>query len=58
MAAKISSLTLRDQYGSAVYDPSTKMIVYPSKVPADRLPSNIRRVKAGAASAASSPDDV
>ncbi len=49
VAAKIPSLTLRNQYGSAVYDASTKMIVYPAKVPADRLPSNIRRVKAGTA---------
>jgi hypothetical protein len=50
VAAKIQALELRDQFGSATFDASTKMIVYPSKVPAERLPSNIRRVKAAAAS--------
>ncbi len=49
VAAKIQALELRDQYGSATFDASTKMIVYPSPVPASRLPSNIRRVKAAAA---------
>jgi hypothetical protein len=50
VAAKIQALELREQYGSASFDASTKMIVYPSQVPASRLPSNIRRVKAAAAS--------
>jgi hypothetical protein len=42
-------LELRNNYGSVTFDPSTKLIVYPLNVPASRLPSSIRRVKAGAA---------
>ncbi len=42
-------LELRNNYGSVTFDPSTKLIVYPPSVPADRLPSNVRRVKVGAA---------
>jgi hypothetical protein len=49
VAGKNSSIGLRDQYGNATFDAATKMVLYPPKVPADRLPSNIRRVKAAAA---------
>ncbi len=49
VAGKLPSITLRDQYGNATFDVATKMVIYPSKVPADRLPSNIRRIKTAAA---------
>jgi hypothetical protein len=49
VAGKLPSISLRDQYGNATFDVATKMVIYPSKVPADRLPSNIRRIKTAAA---------
>ena len=49
IAGKTPTLELRDNYGSARFDPATKLIVYPETVPKDRLPSNVHRVKAGAA---------
>jgi hypothetical protein len=57
VAGKLSSIELRDQYGNATFDAATKMVVYPPKVPADRLPSNIRRVKAAAAKRTDAADD-
>ena len=38
VSAKISSLSLRNKYGEATFDPTTNTIAYPSKVPKDRLP--------------------
>jgi hypothetical protein len=49
VAGKSPVLELRDNYGSAKFDESTKLIVYPDKVPANRLPSNIKNVTMGAA---------
>ncbi len=47
VAGKLSTVELRNNYGNATFDAATKMVIYPPKVPADRLPSNIRRVKTG-----------
>jgi hypothetical protein len=49
VAGKSDTLELRNNYGSAKYDAATKLIIYPDKVPADRRPSNVQRVKVGAA---------
>jgi hypothetical protein len=43
VASKTPSLALRNNYGFATFDPSTNLIVYPDKVPSDRLPSNVKR---------------
>ena len=52
VSAKISSLKLRNGYGDATYNVTTSFIDYPSKVPADRLPTNApRKVKVGLAEA-------
>ena len=53
IAAKLTSVELRQQYGNATYNAETKMVVYPEKIPAERKPSNIKRVRAAAASTAS-----
>jgi hypothetical protein len=53
IAAKLTSVELRQQYGNATYNADTKMVVYPEKIPAERKPSNIKRVRAAAASTAS-----
>jgi hypothetical protein len=45
IAAKIQSLELRQNYGNASYDAETKLVVYPTTVPSDRMPSNIKRVR-------------
>jgi hypothetical protein len=50
IAAKIASIELKQNYGTAVYNTDTKLVVYPDKVPSDRMPSNVKRVKAAAAS--------
>jgi hypothetical protein len=57
VAGKLPSITLRDQYGNATFDAATKMVIYPSKVPAERLPSNIRRIKAAAAKRKNDEDE-
>ncbi len=52
VSAKIPSLKLRNGYGNATYNESTKFIDYPVKTPVDRLPSNApRKVKVGFADA-------
>jgi hypothetical protein len=45
VSAKISSLTLRNGYGEARFDPSTSLIVYPPRTPVARLPSNTKKIK-------------
>jgi hypothetical protein len=48
VSAKIPSLKVRNGYGDATYNASTQLIEYPTKTPADRLPSNApRKVKVG-----------
>jgi hypothetical protein len=48
VSAKVPFVKLRNGYGDATYNESTKFIDYPSKTPADRLPSNApRKVKVG-----------
>jgi hypothetical protein len=49
IAAKLASVELRHQYGNATYNAETKMVVYPDKIPAERKPSNVKRVRAAAA---------
>ena len=48
VAAKTTSIELIQNYGQATYDADTQLVVYPDKVPADRRPSNIKRVRAAA----------
>ena len=48
VAAKLPSVELRQQYGNATYNAETKMVVYPDKIPAERKPSNVKRVRAAA----------
>jgi hypothetical protein len=49
IAAKIASIELKQNYGSATFNEETQLVVYPDKVPRDRMPSNIKRVRAAAA---------
>ncbi len=49
IAGKTPILKLRNNYGFAKFDESTKLIVYPDKVPSDRLPSNVKRVTSASA---------
>ena len=49
IAAKIPSIELKQNYGSATFNAETQLVVYPDKVPRDRMPSNIKRVRAAAA---------
>ncbi len=49
IAAKITALELKNNYGTATYNAGSKLVVYPDKVPADRMPSNIKRVRGGVA---------
>lgn len=50
VSAKTPVLQLRNGYGEATYDATTSLILYPARVPADRLPSNSpKKVKAGLA---------
>ncbi len=49
IAAKITALELKNDYGTATYNVGTKLVVYPDKVPSDRMPSNIKRVRGGVA---------
>ena len=49
VAAKIASIDLKQNYGTATYNLDTKLVVYPDKVPSDRMPSNVKRVKVAAA---------
>jgi hypothetical protein len=46
ISGKHQTLELINGYGSASYDAQTKLVVYPSKVPENRMPSNVRKVKA------------
>ena len=46
VSAKSSSLTLRNGYGDAIFDPLTNLIVYPARTPTDRLPSKVKKVLA------------
>jgi hypothetical protein len=48
VVAKISSIELKNKYGTAKFNPETKLVVYPDTVPQDRMPSNIKRVRAAA----------
>jgi hypothetical protein len=43
VASKTPLLELRNNYGHAKFDSATNLIVYPDKVPSERLPSNIKR---------------
>ena len=49
IAGKITSLQLKHDYGSATYNVETKLVAYPDKVPSERMSSNIKRVRGGAA---------
>jgi hypothetical protein len=49
IAAKVDSIELEQNYGLATYNTDTKLVVYPAKVPSDRMPSNIKRVRGAAA---------
>jgi hypothetical protein len=49
IATKIASIELKQNYGSATFNEETQLVVYPDKVPRDRMPSNIKRVRAAAA---------
>ena len=49
IAAKVTALELKDNYGNATYNVGTKLVVYPDRVPSDRMPSNIKRVRGGIA---------
>ncbi len=49
IAAKIVSIELKQNYGSATFNEEAQLVVYPDKVPRDRMPSNIKRVRAAAA---------
>ena len=49
VAAKIASIELKQNYGTATYNLDTKLVVYPDKVPSDRMPSNVKRVRVAAA---------
>jgi hypothetical protein len=44
VSAKSPSLKLRNGYGDATFDTATSLIVYPPKMPAHRLPSNVKKV--------------
>ncbi len=48
ISGKHSTVDLINQYGSASYDPTTQLVIYPSKVPENRMPSNVRKVTAAA----------
>jgi hypothetical protein len=48
IAGKTPSIELSHNYGEATYDAGTKLVVYPAKVPSDRMPSNIKRVRGAA----------
>ena len=48
VAARISSIELKNKYGTAKFNPETKLVVYPDTVPQDRMPSKIKRVRAAA----------
>ena len=50
IAAKITAIELKNNYGTATYNIDTKLVVYPDKVPPDRMPSNIKRVRGSVAS--------
>jgi hypothetical protein len=49
IAAKITALELKNNYGTATYNAESKLVVYPEKTPSDRMPSNVKRVRGGAA---------
>ena len=49
IAAKITALELKNNYGTATYNATSKLVVYPEKIPSDRMPSNVKRVRGGAA---------
>jgi hypothetical protein len=49
ISGKHATVDLINQYGSASYNSGTQLVVYPSKVPASRMPSNVRKVNAAAA---------
>jgi hypothetical protein len=49
IAAKIRDIELKQNYGNATYNPETKLVVYPATIPSDRMPSNVKRVRGGAA---------
>ncbi len=49
IAAKITALELKNNYGTATYNATSKLVVYPEKISSDRMPSNVKRVRGGAA---------
>ena len=49
ISGKHATVDLINQYGSASYNSATQLVVYPAKVPASRMPSNVRKVSAAAA---------
>jgi hypothetical protein len=46
ISGKHSTLALINGYGNASYNLETKLVTYPSSVPENRMPSNVRKVKA------------
>ncbi len=50
ISGKHQTLDLINGYGVASYDAQTKLVLYPPKVPENRMPSNVRKVKAAAGS--------
>ncbi len=46
ISGKHPTLALINAYGNASFDPETKLVIYPSSVPENRMPSNVRRVTA------------
>ena len=48
ISGKHPTLALINAYGNASFDPETKLVIYPSSVPENRMPSNVRKVKAAA----------
>lgn len=48
ISGKHATVDLINQYGAASYDPATQLVVYPAKVPANRMSSNVRKVTAAA----------
>jgi hypothetical protein len=57
VAFKTPSLELRNNYGYAKFDPSTNLIVYPDKVPSDRLPSNVKRPSGATVKVKAAPNE-
>ena len=48
ISGKHPTLALINAYGNASFDPETKLVIYPSSVPENCMPFNVRKVKAAA----------